>query len=151
MSVTPSLVLTFNEEANFLMGRKLLIVLLFSLAAVWIQGCGGRDEAGKTGGTTGNSPQQVITGISRAIQNGDISGALAYICKASQAKVGGALQRIDTSARLRLAMAVLGSKKVYESGNRVVYKGTIKLPNGQAVEETFEIITEEGIWKVFSL
>lgn len=151
MSVTLSLVLTFNEEVNFLMGRKLLIVLLFSIAAVWIQGCGGSDKAGNAGGTTGNSPQQVITGISTAMQNGDISGALAYVGKASQAKVGGALQRLDSSARLRLAMAVLGSKMVGESGNRVVYKGTIILPNGQSIEETFEIITEDGIWKLSSL
>ncbi|GEM_PF-6104102 len=151
MLVTLSLVLTFNEEVNFLMGRKLLIVLLFSIAAVWLQGCGGGDQAGNAGGTTGNSPQQVITGISTAMQNGDISGALAYVGKASQAKVGGALQRLDTSARLRLAMAVLGSKKVGESGNRIVYKGTIILPNGQAIEETFEIITEDGIWKLSSL
>ena len=135
------------------MGRKLLIVLLFSLAAVGIQGCGGQGGAGNTGGTTatGNSPQQAITGLSTAIQNGDISGALAYVDKASQGKVSSALQRMDTSARLRLAIAVLGSKKVSESGNRSVYKGTIILPNGQTVEETFEIITEEGIWKVFSL
>ena len=133
------------------MGRKLLIILLFSIAAVWIQGCGGGDQAGNAGGTTGNSPQQVITGISTAMQNGDISGALSYVGKASQAKVGGALQRLDTSTRLRLAMAVLGSKKVGGSGNRNVYKGTITLPNGQAIEETFEIITEDGIWKLASL
>lgn len=151
MSVTLTLVLTFNKEVNFLMGRKLLIVLLFSIAAVWIQGCGGRDQAGNAGGTTGNSPQQVITGISTAMQNGDLSGALAYVGKASQAKVGDALQRLDSSARLRLAMAVLGSKMVGESGNRVVYKGTIILPNGQAIEESFEIITEDGIWKLSSL
>ena len=135
------------------MGRKLLIVLLFSLVGFGIQSCGGQGGAGNTGGTTatGNSPQQAITGLSTAIQNGDISGALAYVDKASQGKVSSALQRMDTSARLRLAIAVLGSKKVSESGNRSVYKGTIILPNGQAVEETFEIITEEGIWKVFSL
>ena len=151
MSVTLSLVLTFNKEVNFLMGRKLLIVLLFSIAAVWIQGCGGGGQTGNDGGTTGNSPQKVITGMSTAMQNGDISGALAYVGKASQAKVGGALQRLDSSARLRLAMAVLGSKMVGESGNRVVYKGTIILPNGQAIEESFEIITEDGIWKLSSL
>ena len=133
------------------MGRKLLIVLLLFLAAAGIQGCGGQGGAGGAGGTTGNSPQQAITGLTTAIQNGDISGALAYVGKASQDKVGSALQRMDTSARLRLAVAVLGSKKVSESGNRSVYKGTIILPNGQTVEETFEIITEEGIWKFVSL
>ncbi len=151
MSVTLLLVLTFNEEVNFLMGRKLLIVLLLFVAAAGIQGCGGQGGAGSAGGTTGNSPQQAITGLTTAIQNGDISGALAYVGKASQDKVGSALQRMDTSARLRLAVAVLGSKKVSESGNRSVYKGTIILPNGQTVEETFEIITEEGIWKFVSL
>lgn len=136
------------------MGRKLLIVLLFSLAAVGLQGCGGQGGAGNAGGTTtttGNPQQQAITGLTTAIQNGDISGALAYVGKASQGKIGSALQRMDTSARLRLAAAVLGSRKVSESGNRSVYKGTILLPNGQAVEETFEIITEEGIWKFVSL
>ena len=135
------------------MGRKLLIVLLFSLAAVGIQGCGGQGGAGNAGGTTstGNSPEQAITGLTTAIQNGDISGALAYVAKVSQGKIGSALQRMDTSARLRLAIAVLGSKKVSESGNRTVYKGTIILPNGQTVEETFEIITEGGIWKFVSL
>jgi hypothetical protein len=151
MSVTLLLVLPFNEEVNFLMGRKLLIVLLLFLAAAGIQGCGGQGGAGSAGGTTGNSPQQAITGLTTAIQNGDISGALAYVGKASQDKFGSALQRMDTSARLRLAVAVLGSKKVSESGNRSVYKGTIILPNGQTVEETFEIITEEGIWKFVSL
>jgi len=128
-----------------------LIVLLLFLAAAGIQGCGGQGGAGSAGGTSGNSPQQAITGLTTAIQNGDISGALAYVGKASQDKVGSALQRMDTSARLRLAVAVLGSKKVSESGNRSVYKGTIILPNGQTVEETFEIITEEGIWKFVSL
>ena len=135
------------------MGRKLLIVLLFSLAAVWIQGCGGQGGAGTTGGTTapGNSPQQSITGLSTAIKNGDISGALSYVGKTAQDKIGSALQVMNTSARLRLAIAVLGSTKVSESGSRSVYKGTIVLPNGQAVEETFEIITEDGIWKFVSL
>jgi hypothetical protein len=153
MSVTLLLVLTFNEELNFLMGRKLLIVLLFSLSAVWIQGCGGQGGSGNTGGTTtpGNSQQQSITGLTSAIQNGDISGALAYVGKTAQDKIGSALQIMDTSARLRLAVAILGSKKVSESGNRSVYKGTIILPNGQTVEETFEIITEDGIWKFVSL
>lgn len=153
VSVTLLLVLTFNEEVNFLMGRKLLIVLLFSLAVVWIQGCGGQGGAGSAGGipSTGNSPQQAITGLSTAIQNGDISGALTYVSKVSTDKIGSALQIMDTSARLRLAVAVLGSKKVSESGGRTVYKGSIILPNGQTVEETFEIITEDGIWKFVSL
>lgn len=151
MLVKLSLVLTFNEEVYFLMGRKLLIALLVSIAVVWIQGCGGGGQTGNDGGTTGNSPQHVITGMSTAMQNGDISGALAYVGKASQAKVGGALRKMDTSARLRLAIAVLGAKKVVESGNRIVYKGTIILPNGQKIEETFEIITEDGIWKLDSL
>ena len=71
--------------------------------------------------------------------------------KTAQDKIGSALQIMDTSARLRLAIAILGSKKVSESGNRSVYKGTIILPNGQAVEETFEIITEDGVWKFVSL
>ncbi|MCL5023681.1 MAG: DUF4878 domain-containing protein [Nitrospirae bacterium] len=133
------------------MGKKLLIVLMLSLAVVGIQGCGGQGGAGNAGGTTGGSPQQAITGFSTAIQNGDISGALTYVVKASQAKVGSALQTMDTSARLRLAIAVLGSNKVSETGNRSVYKGTILLPNGQAIEETFELITEDGIWKVVSL
>jgi hypothetical protein len=153
MSVTLSLVLTFYEEVNFPMGRKLLIVLMFSVAAVWIQGCGGQGGSGNTGGTTttGNSQQQSITGLTSAIQNGDISGALVYVGKTAQDKIGSALQIMDTSARLRLAVAILGSKKVSESGNRSVYKGTIILPNGQTVEETFEIITEDGIWKFVSL
>ena len=112
---------------------------------VWSWDCVGID-----GGTT-DSPQKVITGMSTAMQNGDISGALAYVGKASQAKVGAALRKMDTSARLRLAIAVLGAKKVVESGNRIVYKGTIILPNGQKIEETFEIITEDGIWKLASL
>jgi hypothetical protein len=132
------------------MGRKLLIALLVSIAAVWIQGCGGGGQTGNDGGT-GNSPQKVIAGIGTAVQDGDISGALAYVGKASQAKVGGALRKMDTSARLRLAIAVLGAKKVVESGNRIVYKGTIILPNGQKIEETFEIVTEDGIWKLASL
>jgi hypothetical protein len=143
------------------MGRTLLIVLLFSLAAVGIHGCGGQGGAGNTGGstsgagnaggTTGNPQQQAITGLTTAIQNGDISGALAYVDKASTGKIGGALQIMDTSARLRLAAAILGAKKVSESANRIVYKGTILLPNGQTVEETFEIVTDGGIWKFISL
>ena len=135
------------------MGRKLLIVLMLSLGAVWIQGCGGRGGAGNTAGTaaTGNSPQQAITGLGTAIQNGDISGALTYVSKVSAAKIGSALQIMDTSARLRLAIAVLTSSKVSESGGRTVYRGTILLPNGQAIEETFEMITEDGIWKFVSL
>lgn len=135
------------------MERKLLIVLLFSLAAVWIQGCGRQGGAGNTGGTTapGNSPQQSITGLTSAIQNGDIPGALAYVGKTAQDKIGSALQIMDTSARIRLTIAILGSTKVSESGNRSVYKGTIVLPSGQAVEETFEIISEDGIWKFVSL
>jgi len=134
-----------------LAARKLLIVLLFSLSPVWIQGCGGQGGAGNTGGAADTSPQQAITGLSTAIKNGDISGALAYVDKASQAKIGGALQIMDPSARLRLAIAVLGSKKVSESANRSIYRGTIVLPEGQAIEETFEIIKEDGIWKFFSL
>ncbi len=135
------------------MGRKLLIVLLLSLAAVWIQGCGGQGGAGNNGGTTstGSSPQLAITGLVTAIQNGDISGALTYVGSASAAKIGSALQRMDTSARLRLAAAILSASKVSESENRIVYKGTILLPDGRVIEETFEIITEGGIWKFFSL
>ncbi len=156
MSVTLRLVPAFNEDVIFPMGRKLLTIFLLSLAAVWIQGCGGQGGGGNSGGTaptppTGNSPQQAITGLATAIQNGDISGALAYVGSASSAKIGSALQRMDTSARLRLATAVLGAKKVSESENRIVYRGTIVLPNGKAIEETFEIITENGIWKFFSL
>ncbi len=134
------------------MGRKLLIVLLLFMAAVWIQGCGG-GGGGNSGGATssGNSPQLAITGLVTAIQNGDISGALTYVGSASTAKIGSALQRMDTSARLRLAAAILTANKVSESGNRIVYRGTILLPNGKAIEETFEIITEDGIWKFFSL
>lgn len=132
-----------------------MIVLLFSLAAVGVQGCGGQGGAGNTntGGTTtaGNPQQQSITGLTSAIQNGDMPGALAYVGKTAQDKIGSALQIMDTSARLRLAIAILGSKKVSESGGRSVYKGTIVLPNGQAIEETFEIITEGGIWKFVSL
>ena len=129
------------------------MVLLFSLAVVWIQGCGGQGGAGNTGGTTAsvNSPQQAITGLATAMQNGDISGALAYVGKTAEDKIGSALQIMDTPARLRLAIAILGSKKVSESGSRSVYKGTIVLPNGQAVEETFELITEDGVWKFVSL
>lgn len=151
MSVTLLLVLTFNEEVNFLVERRLLIVLLFSLAAVLVQGCGGQGGTGNAGGTTGNSPQQSITGFSTTIQNGDLSGALTYVGKTAQDKIGSALQIMDTSARLRLAIAIMGSKKVSESGGKSVYKGTIILPNGQTVEETFEIITEDGIWKFVSL
>jgi hypothetical protein len=135
------------------MGRRLLIVLLFSFAAVLIQGCGGQGGAGNTGGTTtaGSSQQQAITGLATAIQNGDISSALAYVGKTAQDKIGSALQIMDTSARLRLAIAILGSKKVSESGSRSVYKGAIVLPGGQAVEETFEVIMEDGVWKFVSL
>jgi hypothetical protein len=135
------------------MGRKLLIVLLLSLAAICIQGCGGQGGAGNSGGTssTGNSPQLAITGLVTAIQNGDISGALTYVGNASTAKIGSALQRMDTSARLRLAAAILSANKVSESENRIVYKGTILLPDGRVIEETFEIITEGGVWKFFSL
>ena len=143
----------FNREANFLMTRKLKIALLCTIAAVWLQGCGaGGDKGGNAAGPTGdNSPQQSITGLSTAIQNGDISGALTYVGKTAQDKIGSGLQIMDTSARLRLAVAVLGSTKVSESGNRIVYRGTIILPNGQAVEETFELIKEDGIWKFVSL
>lgn len=133
------------------MRKRLLSVLLCSLAAVWIQGCRGQGGAGNTGGATGNSPQQAITGLTSAIQNGDISGALNYVGTASAAKVGSALQVMDTSARLRLAAAILTATKVSESENRIVYQGTIVLPNGKAIEETFEIITEGGVWKFFSL
>ncbi len=138
------------------MGRKLSMVLLSFLAAVSIEGCGGQGGAGNTGGTTqpppaGNSPQSAITGLVTTIQNGDISGALTYVGSASTAKIGSALQRMDTSARLRLAVAILSAEKVSESENRIVYKGTILLPNGKAIEETFEIITEGGVWKFFSL
>jgi hypothetical protein len=133
------------------MGRKPLTVLLCFFAVIWIQGCGGKGQAENVSVVSDNSPQQVITGITKAMQNADISGAIAYVCKASQAKVGSALLKMDTSTRLRLASAILSSKKVSESGNRSVYKATIVLPTGQAVEETFEIITEEGIWKLFSL
>ncbi len=133
------------------MGRKLQLVLLFLLSAVWVQGCGG--GGGTSGGTTTtvNSPQQAITGLVSAIQDGDISGAITYVGKASEDKIGSALQRMDTSARLRLAAAILSATKVSESENRIVYKGTIFLPGGKAVEETFEIITEDGIWKFFSI
>ena len=135
------------------MGRKLLLVLLFSLAAVWIQGCGAQGGAGNAGGATatGNPQQQAITGLATAVQNGDISAAISYVGKTAQDKIGSALQIMDTSARLRLAIAILGSKKVSESGSRSVYKGTIVLPNGQAVDETFELITEDGVWKFVSL
>lgn len=133
------------------MRKRLLSVLLCSLAAVWIQGCGGQGGAGNTGGATGNSPQQAITGLTSAIQNGDISGALNYVGTASAAKIGSALQVMDTSARLRLAAAILTATKVSESENRIVYQGTIVLPDGKAIEETFEIITEGGVWKFFSL
>ncbi len=135
------------------MGRKLLIFLFLSLAIVWIQGCGGQGGSGNNGGTTttGNSPQQAITGLTTAIQNGDISGALTYVGSASADKIGSALQLMDTSARLRLAAAILTANKVSESANRIVYRGTLVLPNGRTIDETFEIITEGGVWKFFSL
>ncbi|HSB32632.1 MAG TPA: hypothetical protein VLD55_13605 [Candidatus Sulfobium mesophilum] len=135
------------------MGRRLLIVLLLSLAVVWIHACGGQGGAGNTGGTTSStsSPELAITGLTTAIQNGDISGALSYVGNASSAKIGSALQRMDASSRLRLAAAILSAHKVSESKNRIVYMGTILLPGGQAIEESFEIITEGGVWKFFSL
>ncbi len=135
------------------MGRRLFIVLLLSLAAVWIHACSGQGGAGNTGETTSSasSPELAITGLTTAIQNGDISGALAYVGGASSAKIGSALQRMDASARLRLAVAILSAHKVSESKNRIVYEGTILLPGGRAIEESFEIITEGGVWKFFSL
>jgi hypothetical protein len=135
------------------MTRKLLIVLLLSLSAVWIQGCGGQGGTGNTEGptSTGSSPQQAITGLSTAIQNGDIPGALTYVAEASQDRIGSALQIMDTSSRLRLAVAVLGSKEVSESASRSVYRGTMILPDGQTVEETFEMVKEAGIWKFMNL
>jgi hypothetical protein len=135
------------------MGRRLLMVLLLSLAAVWIQGCGGQGGAGNSAVTTPavNSQQQSITGLASAIENGDIPGALTYVGKTAQDKIGSALRIMDTSARLRLAAAILGAKKISESNNRIVYEGTIFLPDGQGIKENFEIIAEDGIWKFFSL
>ncbi len=134
------------------MGRRFLSVLLLFLAVLWIHGCGG----GNTGGTTSpgpaaGSPELAITGLATAIQNGDIPSALSYVGSASSAKIGSALQTMDTSARLRLATAILSAHKVSESENRIVYRGTILLPGRQPVEESFEIITEGGVWKFFSL
>jgi hypothetical protein len=133
------------------MPGKLFIVLFYFFAMIWIQGCGGQGQAGNAGVVSGNSPEQLISGLGTALQKADLPGALTYICKASQSRIGGALQIMDNPMRLRLAVAVLGAKKINESGNRIVYKGTIMLPNGKAVEETFEIITEDGIWKFFNI
>ncbi len=129
------------------------MVLLLSLAVFCSNGCGGQGGAGNTGGkiSGASSPEMAITGLTTAIQNGDMSVALAYVGNASSAKIGSALQRMDASARLRLAAAILSAHKVSESENRIVYKGTILLPGGQAIEESFEIITEGGVWKFFSL
>ncbi len=135
------------------MGRRRVIVLLFFLAAVCIQGCGGKGGGGNTGGTStsGSSPQLAVTGLATAIQNGDISGALAYVSDVSQDKISKGLRMMDTSARIRLAAAILTAKKISENENRSVYKGTILLPGGQTVEETFEIVTDHGVWKFLSL
>ncbi len=133
--------------------KKLLIVIFFFLGTVLLHGCSGQGGAGSSGGTTAasNTPQQSITGLATAIQNGDIPGALTYVGKASQDRIGSALQVMDTSARLRLAIAVLGSREVSKIGNRSVYEGTLILPDGRAIEETFEIVTEDGVWKFISL
>lgn len=115
---------------------------------VFMGSCGG-DGGG--GGEVTSTPERTLSEFSSSVKSGDISGALENVSQDSQERLQAALEKLDDASRQKLADAVLNATKISESENMIVYKGTMTLPDGQTVEDTFELVLENGAWKLSGL
>lgn len=97
------------------------------------------------------APEITIIEFSSALRNGDIPRALKNVSEDAQERLQENLTLLDNNSRQRLANAISNATKINESENRVVCKGTMILPDGKIVEDEFELILENGAWKLNNL
>ena len=97
------------------------------------------------------TPEATIEGYAKALKIGDIDGALKYVSIDAQERQRDFLTEVDVSGRTMLADSILNSKKISESDGMIQYKGEMKLPDGRVIEDTFDLVRENGSWKISGL
>jgi len=126
---------------------KKIFVVLAALLLLSIVACGG----GNTSTSQTSASTEVLNSYTKALKAGDTTKAVEYVSEAAKDKQKKALDLMNQDSRQRLADALLSASKEYEDDNAIKYRGTMTLPDGSKVEDTFWMILENGSWKITGL
>lgn len=106
---------------------------------------------GNGGGITNKTPNQTLTTVSSLIKNNDIPNAKSMFTSNSQERMQSHLQEADNTVREELSKTISSATIISQTTNRITYKTTITLPDGQVVNPIFEMVLENGVWKLSDL
>lgn len=148
----------YKLKAKYKFYSSVFILILL----LWVVGCGGSealrdtfawlpDNNGGGNNTPIKTPLETLAEVSSFIKNNDITNAKSLFTSNSQERMQSHLQEADNTVREELSKTISSATIISQTTNRITYKTTITLPDGQVVNPIFEMVLEKGVWKLSDL